>query len=139
MKYKKPCFQDRVFCFLNLIIPFVTSYERKKLEVHFNRLWTVVCQPLTCLKFNNQSDGRKDGSARIHDGFELVATRVCRIHSQVALRISDWDHERSLFCLEVVGVLDVKIPVQIPSVKKVLFINANVKLMKRLQPDAIDS
>ena len=122
-----------------LIIPLVTCFERKKLEVHFNRLWTVVCQPLTCLKFNDQSDGRKDSSRRIHDGFELVAAWVSRIYSQVALRISDWNYEWRLLSLKVVSVLDVKVPVEAPAVKEVLFIHPNVKLMKGLEADAIDS
>jgi hypothetical protein len=87
---------------------------------------------LTCLKFNNQSDGRKNRSRRIQDGFELVAAWVCRIHSQVALCISDWDHEWGLLSLKVVGVLDVKVPIEAPTVKEVLFIHPNVKLMKWL-------
>jgi hypothetical protein len=91
------------------------------------------------LKFNNQSDGRKDRSSRIHDGFELVAAWVCRIYCKVALCISDWDHERRLLSLKVVGVLDVEVPVEAPAVKEVLFIHPNVKLMKGLEADAIDS
>jgi hypothetical protein len=73
MENKKPR-PKRGFLFTYLIVPF---YERKKLEVHFNRLWTVVLQPLTCLKLYNQSDGRKDSSAGIYDGFELVAAWIC--------------------------------------------------------------
>ena len=84
------------------------------------------------LKFNNQSDSRKDSSTRIHDGFELVSTGVCRIYRQGALSISDWNYLWGLLSLIVVGILDVNVPVQVPAIKEVLFIKADVKLMKRL-------
>ncbi len=78
------------------------------------------------LKFNNQSDGRKDSSAGIHDGLELVAAWVRWVYRQVSLSISDRDDLWGLLRLIVVGILDVNIPVQIPAVKEVLFIKANV-------------
>ncbi len=84
------------------------------------------------LKFNDQSDGRKDSSRRIHDGFELVAAWVCRVYCQVALSISDWDYLWWLLSLKVVSVLDVKVPVEAPAVKEVLFIKAKVQLVKGL-------
>jgi hypothetical protein len=55
------------------------------------------------------------------------------------LSISDWDHEWGLLSLKVVGVLDVKVPIEAPAVKEVLFIHSNVQLMKGLEADAIDS